>query len=137
MKKQAKVIALDFDESLALYNPNIKHDSYVVKLVDSVPNPRIVSFVKFIRKQGCKVVIYSSRWWGDYNAIVDWLEKHRIVVDDIILGKFKADVYIDDKAVNAHDPIVETLTNKLLSETDSWGKWYSKYVGKKDAKKDR
>jgi hypothetical protein len=129
-KKKPCVIAVDFDETLALYNPKTKLKTYIVKKIDSVPNPRIVRHIKNNREQGHKIVIWSSRWWGDYNAIVDWLKKYHIEVDDIVLGRFKADAYICDKSVNAHDPIMESLSFKLLNETESWGKWYKEYVGK-------
>lgn len=129
-KKKPCVIAVDFDETLALYNPKTKLNTYIVKKIDSIPNPRMVRYIKNLRELGHKVVIWSSRWWGDYNAIVTWLKKYKIEVDDIVLGRFKADAYICDKSINAHDSYMEPQVLKLLKETNSWGKWYKEYIGK-------
>lgn len=135
MKKYPKVIAVDFDETLGFYNPKIKENGYVVKKVNNVPNPSMVKAIQNWRKLGHKVIIYTSRWWGDYNALAEWLKKHHLEVDDIVLGRLKADVYVCDKSVYAYDPDMNKKVDDLLNNTESWGVHYNRYIGSKKKKK--
>lgn len=130
-KKYPEVVAIDFDETIGFFKPKEKtFKEYRVKSVDSVPNPRMVNFIKELRSKGKKVVVYTSRWWGDYNSLIEWLEKHDIVVDDVLLGRFKADVYVCDKSINAHDEDMESKVYDMLKEKNSWGKFYKLAVKK-------
>lgn len=116
-----KVVAVDFDETLGLYQKNHKLKGYVPKLVNNTPNKRMIALIKSLRKRGVKVIIYTSRWWGDYNALIEWLKKNKIVVDDVVLGRLKADAYICDKSIFAHDENLEQKTDDMLKISDKWG----------------
>ena len=124
--KRPLVLGLDFDETLSLFKTRSKSKigRYIPKdKIDSVPNFRVVSFIKKLRRLGVKIIIYSSRWHGDYNTVKDWLRLHKIVVDGIVLGRMKCDAYLCDKSVNAHDENMEDNILKLLKEPNSWGKY--------------
>jgi hypothetical protein len=133
MKKNVHVIAWDFDETIGLYKYDVhnKNIGYLTKHVANVPNPLIVKLMRKFRKEGIKIIIYSTRWWGDYNTLIDWLRKYHIVVDDIILGRFKADCYVCDKSLNAHEENLEQKIRNMLNDDESWGKWYKQYYGDK------
>ena len=96
--KYPKVVAYDFDKTVTLgFKPGI----YIPKQkIKDKPNREVVDFLKKCRKEGFKVICHTSRWYGDYNSIKEWLDKHNVPYDDIILGNFKADVYLNDLAVN-------------------------------------
>lgn len=129
MKKRKKyplVAAFDFDETIGIFKPNKKLKSYQTKSVTNIPYEPVLEFMKQLKSKGIKIVVYSSRWWGDYNSLVEWFNKHNIEVDDIILGRFKADLYVCDKSVNPHDENFLSKSIELLNETDSWGKHYLK-----------
>lgn len=126
--KNPKVVAIDFDETIGLYRPEDNGRGYIVKHVDSTPNPRIVRYIKELRKRGVRVIVWTSRWWGDYNSLARWFKKHGIKVDDIVCGRLKADAYICDKAINAHDPRVEAKVDLMLDNSHSWGKHFHKAV---------
>ena len=134
MKKNAQVVGLDFDETLGLFSPKNNEDGYEPKRVNNVPNPRIVKLVKEMRSRGILVIVYSSRWWGDYNAVKAWLKKYKIIVDGIVLGRLKADLYICDKSVDAHSVTLERDCYSVLNDADKWGIHYDKYYPKKNKK---
>lgn len=97
--KNKIVVAVDFDGTLADMYDETK--TYIPKTtITQKPNKPVVDFLRHLDRKKFKIIIYSSRWWGDYNWVKRWIKKHRIPCDDIILGKFKADVYIDDVSVN-------------------------------------
>ena len=127
IRKYPSVVAIDFDETIGLFNPKEKKTKgYRVKEVTNVPNPRMVELISKLRSLGIRVVIYTSRWWGDYNSLIEWLEKYNIVVDDVLCGRFKADIYICDRTVFAHDKDMEDKVFNLLSKGPCWGQFYEK-----------
>lgn len=48
--------------------------------------------------------VHTSRHWGDFEMIQEWLEHYEIPIDPrhIIAGKPLGDIYVDDKAVSAY-----------------------------------
>lgn len=97
------VCAVDFDGTLC--KTNFK-EPYIPKTdIQGIPDDKIVNIVKAMKKEGWVIVIHSSRCWSDYNWVKSWLEKNKIPFDDIVLGKFKADCYLDDKALNLRGEI--------------------------------
>lgn len=109
------VIAFDFDGTLCKIYKN--NQPYIPKkTIKEKPNINVVKVAKKLKKQGHKIIIYSSRWWGDYNWIKKWLDKYKIPYDDIVLGKFKADAFIDDTTVNpAFDSNWEMKLKKIFT----------------------
>jgi uncharacterized HAD superfamily protein len=58
-----------------------------------------VNALKEINSKGHFIILYSSRTWAEYEMTVDWLEKHEIPFDQLILGKPQGDYWIDDRAI--------------------------------------
>lgn len=132
-KKNPEVVAVDFDETIGFFKPKKGSNDvggYITKEVTNHPNPRIVKFIAELRAKGIKVIVYSSRWWGDFNAVNEWLLKHSIFVDGVVLGRLKADAYICDKSIDAHDVDMEDKVYSMLKEKHSWGKFYKNLVKK-------
>lgn len=100
-----KVIAVDFDGTLAEHPT--KYGNYTTKRkIEQKPNKYIVDYISDLKfNKDHKIVIHTSRSWEDYNSIQAWLKKYRLtcIVDDIVCGKFKADIYLDDRALNVED----------------------------------
>ena len=97
--KKPKVIAVDFDGTLCEHH----HDqiTYVPKTeIQRKPKHDVLKFLQRLDRKKFKIIVYSSRWWGDYNWVKQWLDRNKVPYDDIILGRFKADIYIDDFTVN-------------------------------------
>lgn len=115
--RRPKVVGVDFDGTLC----HLYHSTrpYVPKRpIREKPNLKVVKVCEKLRRKGARIVIYSSRWWGDYHRIKDWLDHNHVPYDDIVLGKFKADAFIDDTTVNPHqNKNWEKNLHDLLVET--------------------
>jgi hypothetical protein len=105
---------VDFDGTLCqMYRESTP---YIPKSeIRNAPNWHVVEVCRRYRSYGCRIVVYSSRWWGDYHWIKQWLDKHNVPYDDIVLGKFKADAFLDDTTANPSlDPDWEPRLRKIL-----------------------
>ena len=111
-----KVVAVDFDGTLAeLY---CARNSYRPKTkIKEKPKKDVVDYCKFLHSKGVKIIVHSSRWWGDYKSVKEWLDRHGVPYDDIILGKFKCDLFLDDLNVNPTDLDWKTKVDKILFKT--------------------
>ena len=111
-----KVIAFDLDQTIAMYSPKYWKTKYIVKVpVRAKPNLTIVKLMNDLYDKGHTIVIYTSRWWGDYATIERWLSKHNVPYHDIICGRFKADCYICDKSINPMWPDVANRCYDMLA----------------------
>lgn len=98
-KKRPKVVGVDFDGTICHIFP--KGQRYVPKnRVKEKPNSNVVEVCQRLHDEGVKIVVFSSRWWGDYHWMKTWLDKNKIPYDGIVLGKFKADAFLDDTTIN-------------------------------------
>lgn len=52
-----------------------------------------------LKNKGHKIIIYTGRCWGEYELTKNWLERHEITYDLLILGKPIGDLWIDDRAI--------------------------------------
>ena len=52
---------------------------------------------------GYEIAVHTARPWSDYNALQEWLVENEIPYNAIICGKFLAERYIDDKAINSEE----------------------------------
>lgn len=98
-------ICLDLDGTICLTKTN--HQSYS----DVLPFPGAVEKIQKLKQDGHYIIIYTARHMGSCNnnigqvmarqgkIIIEWLDKHKIPYDEIVLGKPLADIYIDDKAL--------------------------------------
>mgnify|MGYP001208644582 CR=1 FL=1 len=58
-----------------------------------------VDALKNLKNNGNTIILYSARTWAEYEMTVDWLSKHQIPYDQLILGKPQGDYWIDDRAI--------------------------------------
>lgn len=56
-----------------------------------------------VYEAGYKIMIHTSRYWGDYELIKAWLKEHNLyhMVKEIQCGKPLYRAYVDDKAIRA------------------------------------
>tara|TARA_Y100000310_G_scaffold292112_1_gene320601 strand:+ start:592 stop:897 length:306 start_codon:yes stop_codon:yes gene_type:complete len=45
------------------------------------------------------IIIYSARSWNEYEMTEDWLRRHKIPFDQLVMGKPVGDYWIDDRAI--------------------------------------
>lgn len=97
-------ICVDLDGTLAK-----KEVPFSNKTIGKVRG-KIKTLVKLLKKKGCRIIVWTVR--GNKRLVRRWLRENRIPHDFIntnpdqppdASGKLYADVYLDDKAVNAED----------------------------------
>lgn len=65
-----------------------------------------VQKMREVVEAGYKIMIHTSRYWGDYELIQAWLKHWNIdhLVKEIHCGKPLYHRYVDDKAINSETP---------------------------------
>ena len=115
----AKVIAVDFDQTIALYPPEEWQKDYKTKTCPSVykaeVNQELIRFLEARKEMGDRIIVYTSRWWGDYNVVCEWLNTNKVPFHDVICGKFKADLFIDDKNANTTTEFWDEEATRILA----------------------
>lgn len=114
----ANTIAFDFDGVIHRYSRGWQDGN-----IYDHPTKGIDEVISKLRKNGYKVVIYSTRGATKkgIREIKDWLEKYNIVVDDICSEKPIASMYVDDRAIPFNGNC-ETL----LKDIDRFQVWTDK-----------
>jgi trehalose-6-phosphatase len=65
----------------------------------ATPKDNAIEAIAKLKSQGHIVILYSSRTWAEYEMTVDWLKRHGVEYDQLILGKPVGDYWIDDRAI--------------------------------------
>jgi capsule biosynthesis phosphatase len=102
-----KKLIVDIDNTLTIDSSSKKYD-------DKVPNIPLILKLKEYKDMGYEIILFSSRnmktFSGDISKInkitlpvlIDWLDKHNVDYDGLIMGKpwcGELGFYIDDKAI--------------------------------------
>jgi capsule biosynthesis phosphatase len=105
-----KRLIVDIDGTLTIENSN--------EYSDKIPNIKLVEKLNKYKKDGYEIVLFTASNMNTYNNDVDlirkhtlpvikeWLHKHSIPHDDIIIGKPWCGLdgfYIDDKSVRPEE----------------------------------
>lgn len=97
-------VCVDFDGTLA------KAQTPFDAKTAGRPRRRIVRLVRLLKEKGCRIIVWTVR--DNARLLKRWLKENRVPYDFInenpdqppdSSGKLYADVYLDDKAVNAQD----------------------------------
>jgi len=59
--------------------------------------------VRELKKQGHRIVIYTSRYEDDREITLKWLQDKDVEYDELVMGKPHGDYYIDDSMVSLGD----------------------------------
>ncbi len=62
------------------------------------PIPEAIQKVNKLFHEGHQVVLFTARYPENREVTLDWLNKYGVLFHEIIFGKFRADVYIDNCA---------------------------------------
>lgn len=90
--------AVDFDST-------ISKGTWSIETPNAVPGPPMnIDKLQELVDAGKKIIIHTSRPWGDYELIESWLNHYEVPFDKIVCGKLLAHRYVDDRAVNADEP---------------------------------
>lgn len=106
-KKQLR-ICFDLDNTLVTY-PVVPNDYSTVK-----PIVKNINLLRQFKEEGHEIIIYTARRMATHNnnvgkvikdialTTIQKLEELNIEYDELIFGKPLADIYIDDRAINAY-----------------------------------
>jgi hypothetical protein len=87
-----KVIAIDMDGVICM-----EERTFDRPLAD--PIPRAIESVNAIHNDGHTVIIWTARGWEQFRSTEEWLKRHGVSYDVLLMGKPIVDVFIDDRAV--------------------------------------
>jgi hydroxymethylpyrimidine pyrophosphatase-like HAD family hydrolase len=111
--KKSRTFAFDFDGVIAEYDGNF------VKGKAGKPIKNVIEAIKKLRKQGHKILIYSTRnnsflkkYCKKYNLTVDYINDNPNY-DQGNKGKPVASVYLDDRAMLYKGQDTETIVRAL------------------------
>ena len=85
------IICCDLDGTLTLEDEG--HD-----YANRTPRISMIHKVRQFYRDGNRIILCSARLKIDRKITIAWLKKYHVPYHELILGKPKADVYIDDKA---------------------------------------
>jgi len=98
LAKKCKVYAIDIDGVLCPQHPFPPFDEDYEKYYSTLcPNKKAIDKVNSLFIDGHAIVLYTSRHEEDRKVTEEWLGKNNVHYHRLILGKFKADAYVDDK----------------------------------------
>jgi len=99
---QKLTIAIDVDGTVAdssAVDFN-KADKDPHELMKARPIKGAVKAVKKLHKEGHTIVFHTSRNYSSIKTTKKWLKKHGFPYHHLVVDKFVAHVYIDDRAIN-------------------------------------
>lgn len=85
------VICCDLDGTLTLETEG--HD-----YANRTPRIPVICRIRQLYHDGSRIILYSARLKRDRKVTINWLTKYNVPYHELILGKPKADVYIDDRS---------------------------------------
>jgi len=66
----------------------------------ATPNEAQIAKLRAWRQGGGHVVIHTARWPQDRNLTMRWLAQHNVPFDELVMGKPRGDIYVDDRNVD-------------------------------------
>lgn len=65
----------------------------------ATPSEQTIWMVNLLHKYGIEVVIYTARPEEDRDVTEKWLFLHGVQYDELVMGKRRADVYVDSDSM--------------------------------------
>lgn len=124
-----KTVVFDFDGVIHSYKSGWQG-------IDKIPDEPVSGIreaITDIRNAGYKVVVVSTRCADPKgkSAVEQYLNKYKVVVDDVCTEKPPAIVYIDDRAI-----CFDGNCNTLLNRINEFTPWHEKMSSKKNLLKE-
>lgn len=103
-----KTYAIDLDGVLAdtmpgKFNPTMTSEEVVEVYKTALPNRKIINKVNKLYDEGNVIIIHTARYPEDEELTNAWLEKYGVKYHRLVLGKPRADYYVDDKNLNVEE----------------------------------
>lgn len=104
----SETIAVDFDQTLTR---NVNYDPYPA-LGEELPNMEMVRWVNEQTEYN-DIVIHTARSEDLREDTQEWLDNHGVQYDKIVMDKFQADIYVDDKAIRPDEAVDARTTGNI------------------------
>lgn len=73
------------------------------KYLQAEPDEEAIRKINALHAKGHHIIIYTARWHQDWNVTYDWLEHHEVKFHVLIMGKLRADCYIDNASMRIEE----------------------------------
>jgi ribonucleotide monophosphatase NagD (HAD superfamily) len=87
---RSRVVVIDIDGVLA-------EEQYNISLEERQVVSEAREALELFQQKGYKIILFTSRVRQQEKATVDWLIKNDMIFDDIMFGKPRGALYIDDR----------------------------------------
>jgi hypothetical protein len=64
--------------------------------IDRVPTYFAHALIDLFRMRGYRITLFTARYEEDREVTIEWLKEYGIGYDELIMGKPRADIYVDD-----------------------------------------
>jgi len=99
MNKMTKKIVVDIDGILCCETAGFGPEHYPKR----TPNQYNIDTLRDYKRRGFEITLYSARYIEDFAMTEEWLDKHNVPYDSLLLGKPQGEKYYDDRAENQLD----------------------------------
>ncbi len=103
-----KTYAIDLDGVIAdtmpgKFNPTMSSEEVTEVYKAALPNEEFIDKVNKLYDKGNVIIIHTARYPEDEDFTKAWLEKYGVKYHRLVLGKPRADFYVDDKNLSVGD----------------------------------
>lgn len=126
MKENIKKIICDLDNTITIENSELSY-------IDKLPNDALIKKLKQYQDDGFEIIIHTARNMKTHNGdlskinlytvpvIIDWLKKHNVPFDGLVVGKpycGSEGFYLDDRAIRPSEFIDKNISEiyKLINK---------------------
>jgi hydroxymethylpyrimidine pyrophosphatase-like HAD family hydrolase len=67
------------------------------------PDEHAIQKIDYLYSQGHKIVIHTARPYSDWKVTVQWLKENGVRYHCLVMGKLRADLYIDNDSKRISD----------------------------------
>ena len=112
-----KIYCIDLDDTICF--PNHQFKDSTKKYLESKPNEPVINRINKLHENGNKIIILTARRMLTHNGNLEniindvgeitkeWLSNNNVKYDELHFGKPYADYYVDDKAVELENFLIE------------------------------
>ena len=111
------IIAFDLDNTLC---EPIKKSDDVVACLHVEPIEFYVELAKELKKRGHRILIFTHRHECTRPTTKLWLVMNKVPHDELIMGKPKYDVLIDDKVLPPYNYLTPKIVEQYADHVSHW-----------------
>jgi capsule biosynthesis phosphatase len=126
MKENIKKIICDLDNTITIEDSGFSY-------IDKMPNIELIEKLRLYQRDGFEIIIHTARNMRSYNGdlsriniytvpvIIDWLRKHNVPYDGLVVGKpycGSEGFYLDDRAIRPSEFLDKNISEiyKLINK---------------------